>query len=337
MVQYSSVLMKEPVIVMQKHPAQRALEAYPITSPDVTFLRHNENMAFRVDDKQTGNSYLLRIHAPLTAAFEGERFQPQGIISELRWLETLSQDTNLTLQHPVHTKNGELLTTISEQNRAIPCSLLSWIEAEPFPTTPSLEQVTHLGTLLAALHTHARQWSIPDNFTRPIYDLTFYRQQMSLLTKGVLSGIIQVKDFAVIQETLEQVFSLLAQIHAPHLLIHADLHRGNLLTSHNNVYPIDFSLCGFGSPLFDLGTCLPCLPASLRPVLLEAYQQQETLPSAYSRLIDAYFLLSRAGAYVYLLANQSEHEWLKERIPRFSAQECRMFLEGQALLLGGNL
>ena len=62
---------------------------------------------------------------------------------------------------------------------------------------------------------------------------------------------------------------------------------------------------------------------------------QAPLPSGYARLLDAFFLLSPMGAYVYLLPDQQEHEWLKERIPRFVAQECRLFLEGNPLLLGG--
>jgi hypothetical protein len=103
----------------------------------------------------------------------------------------------------------------------------------------------------------------------------------------------------------------------------------------SRVYPIDFSLCGFGFPLFDLGTCLPTIPALLRSIFLESYQQQQMLPLGYSRLIDAFFLLSRMGAYVYLLPDPVQHEWLRERIPRFTAQECQMFLKDAPLLFGG--
>ena len=110
---------------------------------------------------------------------------------------------------------------------------------------------------------------------------------------------------------------------------------GLSLVGGDATYPIDFSLCGFGAPLFDLGTCLTCIPGNLRPVLLEAYQQIEALPPAYPLLIDAFFLLSRMGAYVYMLPDAAMHEWLRERIPRFVAQECRLFLAEQRLLFGG--
>jgi len=49
-------------------------------------------------------------------------------------------------------------------------------------------------------------------------------------------------------------------------------------------------------------------------------------------LLEASFLLSRIGAYIFMLPNQAEREWLQERIPRFVAQECQLFLSNQSLL-----
>ncbi len=306
----------------QEYLALRALSAFAIGSPEVIFIRHNENLAFHVVDTQASHAYLLRLHSPLTAAFEGERLRPQGIVSELCWLEALADETSLVLQRPVRTKTGDLLTMIAGERGNIPCSLLHWIDADPFPAIPPIDQVRRLGIVIATLHSHARTWSVPESFARPVYDLAFYHQQISTLIRGVHDGIIRKGDWALIQETLELVLTTLAELQESLMLIHADLWRGNLLASNIDVHPIDFSLCGFGSPLFDLGTCLPGIPADLRPFLLDAYQQQAMLPPTYPRLIDAYFLLSRMGAYVYLLANSAEHEWLKERIPRFVVQEC---------------
>ncbi len=304
----------------QEQIALNALDAYPITASRITFLRHNENLVFHVLDEQASAAYLLRVHVPLTATFQGERLRPEGIASELSWLEGLADDTSLVLQRPVRTKGGALVSTVTGEQGNIACSLLRWIEADPFPAVPSPDQVERLGTIIAILHAHAREWPVPEGFTRQMYDLAFHRQQVNKLDMGLHDGVIREEDFAIIQETLELILAVLTEAQEPLILIHADLHRGNLLVSGTDVHPIDFSLCGFGFPLFDLGTCLPGIPADLRPVLLRAYQRQGRLSSAYPRLIDAYFLLSRMGAYVYLLPNSLEHEWLKERIPRFAAQ-----------------
>ena len=56
--------------VNQEHLALRALDAYSIASEKITFLRQNENLVFRVVDGQAGDAYLLRIHVPLTKAFQ---------------------------------------------------------------------------------------------------------------------------------------------------------------------------------------------------------------------------------------------------------------------------
>lgn len=115
-------------------------------------------------------------------------------------------------------------------------------------------------------------------------------------------------------------------------LIHVDLQGSNILTRHGDIRPIDFSLRGFGFFLFDLGTTLPSLKRELRLSFLAGYRVRRHFADATLRLVDAFFLLSRLGAYVFMSANPANHAWLRERIPRFVADECRMFLRGRPLL-----
>jgi Ser/Thr protein kinase RdoA (MazF antagonist) len=96
---------------------------------------------------------------------------------------------------------------------------------------------------------------------------------------------------------------------------------------------IDFAFCGWGSPLFDVGTALLGLPSALRVVALEAYQERIPFPADATRLLDAYALLSRLGAYLFLLAEPAERAWLLERLPRFVAQDCQRFLKSEPVLL----
>ncbi len=151
----------------QEQLAHKALAAYPTTAPKIIFLRHNENRTFRVLDELTNKVYLLRIHSPLTTIFQGERLRPDGIVFELQWLEALAHETDLILQHPVRTHNGALVqTVVGDDGEDVACSLLSWIEGDPFPKNPSLEQVERLGVVIETLHNHARRWTLPDTFTR---------------------------------------------------------------------------------------------------------------------------------------------------------------------------
>ena len=115
-------------------------------------------------------------------------------------------------------------------------------------------------------------------------------------------------------------------------VIHNDLQGSNILTWQGDIRPIDFSLCGWGYYLADLGTTLPSLKSVVRSSFLAGYQAYRPLASDAWRLIDGFFLLSRLGAYVYMLSDPAHQGWLQNRIPRFVAHECCQFIRTQPLL-----
>lgn len=41
---------------------KEAISLYPITYQDITFIRHNENMIFKISDSIQNKAYVLRIH-----------------------------------------------------------------------------------------------------------------------------------------------------------------------------------------------------------------------------------------------------------------------------------
>jgi Ser/Thr protein kinase RdoA (MazF antagonist) len=168
---------------------------------------------------------------------------------------------------------------------------------------------------------------------RPRYDLAYYARQMDGCARVVHEGLLPPPAWALLQQTLKQIFTELSAQPLPLLVIHADLHRGNLLVTGSQVCPIDFGFCGWGSPLFDVGTALLGLPSALRAVALQAYQEQLPLPEEAWRLLDGYALLSRMGAYLFLLAEPAERAWLRERLPRFVAQDCQRFLRREPALV----
>jgi hypothetical protein len=81
--------------------AARALEQYLLDRPEVVFIRHNENITFRMVEPANRAQYLLRIHSPISANYAGMRQHPSAVLSELRWIEALGRDTPLTVQQPV--------------------------------------------------------------------------------------------------------------------------------------------------------------------------------------------------------------------------------------------
>ncbi len=318
--------------------AAKALTYYNIEEHEVRFIQHHDNITLQVTTHSHKNKYLLRIHKPLTENFVDMRQGPTAINSELLWLEALHRDTTLTVQQPIGNKDGSFVTLITTtQGSTIPCTLLRWVEgkivSQDAPLTRILAEA--LGEVVALLHSHVAHWEIPTGFLRPSYDLGYFRQRMILLSSGVAQGIITSQAHSIIQETAKACIESLASIHIDNDswgLVHTDLHRGNCLIYHHEVRPIDFALCGFSYFVYDLGSTLAGLPKELRKACINGYLKHRQLPENAIRLLEASFLLSRIGAYIFMLPNQAEREWLQERIPRFVAQECQLFLSNQSLL-----
>lgn len=106
----------------------KLLLQYDIVSPEATLLRHNENRTYKVIDTSNGSVYLLRVHDPLTVNLAGIQHTRQGIESELRLLEAISNGTDLKVQVPLVNRYGQLVTEFELNGRTLCCSLLKWIE-----------------------------------------------------------------------------------------------------------------------------------------------------------------------------------------------------------------
>lgn len=66
------------------------LKSYGIEQPVITFIRHNENRTYKVDDEATGNAFLMRIHQPFKQSMAGPQHTYDGLLSELEMLEALA-------------------------------------------------------------------------------------------------------------------------------------------------------------------------------------------------------------------------------------------------------
>jgi Ser/Thr protein kinase RdoA (MazF antagonist) len=318
--------------------AHAALGAYTLAGPSLQLLGQRENITFRVTEHARGEAFLLRLHRPRRTTFAGLRQAPTAIAAELVWLEALTRETPLTVPQPIRNRAGALVTLLPVPDAPpLPCTLLRWVEGQPFdPQVPTATaQVQQLGRLIATLHRHAQTWAIPADFVRPSYGAAFFAQVVARLEPGVATAIITPRDYAVIQQTMLTIGDLLAAMdRAPaHWgLIHNDLHPGNWLVWGKETRPIDFSLCGFGSFVFDLSTSMGSLPVPLRPALWESYGATEGLPANALRLLEACFIVSRLSAYTFMLPDPAQQAWLKGRIPEVVAGICQRFLRGESFV-----
>jgi Ser/Thr protein kinase RdoA (MazF antagonist) len=110
----------------------QALKLYDLKQPETEFIRHNENITYKITD--IDKKYLLRIHKPI------EGFSPNTltdyshselISSEIEIISALKNGTDLSVQTPISGLDGNFVQTILNN---IPVTLLEWVEGEDAQT-----------------------------------------------------------------------------------------------------------------------------------------------------------------------------------------------------------
>ncbi|WP_190756710.1 phosphotransferase enzyme family protein [Nostoc sp. FACHB-145] len=326
-------------MIIDEEIAQAALTHYDLSNVQLKFLGQSQNTTFQVETP-TLDKFLLRFHAGIEADGEGLQAawrEPSAIESELLWLNALAIDTQLTVPQPVPNRLGEWVTSIAitELGTSIPCSLLQWIEGEHLDGEPTAQQIRQLGILMAKLHQHSSSWLKPFGFSRPAHNVERLLAATSQLGMLVQNGTISSDDYQMFQKAAMQVqefISSLQQTRDSWGVIHADLHQGNYVLYGGEVRPIDFSRCGFGFYLYDIGQSLGDIEASLRWHFFEGYSTLRALPANYPSVVEAFFVGSTVENFAFLSANPQEYEWLSRAVPYVALNHLLPYLHGEAFL-----
>lgn len=313
--------------------AERALENYDLPDAQLSFIRHNETITYKVTSAGSG-AYLLRIHLPLTTALGTHGANLDMVQSELAWLLALRAETDLVLQKPVRNRSGELVTRIpAEDGSLINCSLLSWIEGEPYLRDLETEETARqIGTTLASMHEQSSRWEIPAGFTRPVRDIPYFYQMLDGLTPAVNDGRISASDHAELSRSIELLTGMMHGMDESrdvYGLMHADTHKGNMLIHEGKIRMIDFSFCAFGNYMFDLGICFSDMKAELHHSCLQGYQSVRKLPENYRQLVEGFFIGSVVGTFSFWVANPATQEILSRKLPAITRDFAARFNQNE--------
>jgi Ser/Thr protein kinase RdoA (MazF antagonist) len=314
--------------------ARRALDCYDMHDIHLTFLRHSDNVTYKVDHPST-DTFLLRIHIPITKAMGEHGADAQAVSSELLWLEALCEDTDLILQKPVRNQEGELVTKISfgESGATHNCTLLQWIDGESYHRDLESEATAYqIGEILAKLHNHAKKWEIPRDFKRPKRDIPYFESVLNGLHPALTDDRISSKDYLEFETSIDLLSSIIRSMednHKNYGIMHADSHKGNMLILEGNIRLIDFSFCAFGYFMFDLGICLSDMKERLHHACLSGYQSLRALPDNYRRLIEGFFIGSMVGTFSFWVRNPQAQELFARKVPQIARDFARKFNQGE--------
>ncbi|MEK8216327.1 phosphotransferase enzyme family protein [Paenibacillus sp. FSL L8-0463] len=314
------------------HHAEEALALYSISEPAIEYIRHNENMTFKVTDTSDGKQYLLRIHKPATAGLFGIQHTLEGLQSEMYLLQGLSQK-NLRVQKPSVNRAGQFVSEYTA-NEFGSCyaTLLEWIEG----STLTLQEdnigqiVFALGEKLADLHHFSRESALPA-LTRPVYDAARIDRAIEELRYGIEASLYSQEHYEIIKEVLEYVKGQLRDLDTQQEwgLIHADVQLGNVIITNEGPCYIDFGLFGYGYYLFDLGSASSILPSELRQTLLLGYASRSTFTFDQVRYIEGLIFMDIFISYLFFIHDPDRNGWIKEDAAKVCDTLCRDFLAGK--------
>ena len=302
--------------------AERVLTHYDLLEPHTSFIRHSDNVTYKVTTADS-KAYLLRIHIPITTAMGSHGSDFRMVNSEVAWMLALSQETDLTIQKPIRNESGELVTRIPEgDGSTINATLLSWIEGEPYHRElESKETAYQIGNLIAILHNQAGQWEYPRYFSRPKRDVHYFKNVLNGLQPAVKDGRISSTDHAELEKSISLLIEMLNYLDEgpqQYGIMHADTHKGNMLYDKGNIRLIDYSFCAIGNYMFDLGICFGDMKEALHRFCLQGYRSVRPLPGDYERSIEGFFIGSIVGTFSFWVPNPDAQEILARKVPQIT-------------------
>ncbi len=222
---------------------RRALQSYHFTDPEISFIRHNENITCRVTED--GERYVLRIRNPVegfSLKLLGGGSPEELMRGEIGLLLHLSEKAPFPVQKPVKNRFGEYMTVLEG---GIPAQLLKWIDGEPL-TGENIGQYTQeLGKLAAQINSAAEGFS----GERVFYMRGLVGRMKAELGSAGEKGHLTGEQVSMCRNLLDQIGDIMTVLDVrpgTKCLIHADLSEGNLIKTGAGLAPVDFSLSGYG-------------------------------------------------------------------------------------------
>ncbi|MFF2483766.1 phosphotransferase enzyme family protein [Paenibacillus sp. NPDC058071] len=318
--------------------AKEILGFYAFEDPEIEFIRHSENMIYKIRDNHNNRNYLLRIHNPVSEGFSGIQHTLEGLRSEMALLKGLSASGTIQVQEPVANRFGELVTDYQSGEHGTQCfaTLLTWMEGSMLSLEEgSMEEMAFaLGKELGAFHEFTRQFNPAPSFIRPVYDAKRIDFAINELHYGVEIGLYQIEQLEMIKEVLHIVKQQLIQLDSRDKawgIIHADLQLNNIIINNGRPGLIDFSLSGYGYYLFDLGSGSSILPKEVRKTFLEGYASKSNFSFDDIRYIEGLIFMDIFISYCFFIRDNNNNGWIANDVAALCGSQCKDFIEGKTV------
>ncbi|MFT3950943.1 MAG: aminoglycoside phosphotransferase family protein [Oscillospiraceae bacterium] len=284
-------------IIGRKNMLNEVFKNYKFKHPEAIFIRHNENMTYMVkDDNQ---KYLLRIHKTidgLDLSHGCRNIQRQALISsEIELLNQLHAAGGIKTQRPVKNNLGKYITYLEN---GVSATVLTWLDGEDLQKTVISDELAYkIGETIGKLHNAMS--NIPGR-DRYIYDETYIDKVSNDINAAYELKHIAERHYKPMQEVLSCVRRTIVKERWEFVFLHADLSKSNLIQSHGEICPIDFSLSGYSLPDQDLADINWTLHnEKLTPSLFTGYEAatERTINHFFFRMFTALYPISYIASH----------------------------------------
>jgi len=319
--------------------ANVALMHYPIADVHPVFLQHNAGVTYRVDRSDGTPCYLLKIHEPIGTS---QRAPLHQITARLQWLATVHCQSTFLVQAPVLNNAGHFLTWVTHPMLPTPfvCTLQTWVAGEPVRGDLTVQQIEHIGMMIATLHNIAHQIRDITYDCLPRLEPADVSQWLQGFQSVVASGLLTEADVDILAATTAKLHRVLIRTREQPdvwMPVHGDLNHANLLFDDEVVHPIDFDGLHLAPYWMDLGTMLYHIHyqgTSAHRALMKGYTIVRTIPDRDRAHIDAAVTLSAMSnlAFQITIAEQRASPILHRNIRQLIDEFCSALLDETPLI-----
>ncbi len=249
------------------------LRHWPIEVSRVRLLNHGYNTTYRVDTA-TGERFALRLDV-------NHRKPVEELRAEMAWLRALADDTDLVVPVPQPTVDGGRTAAVfvPAVGATLEAAMFSWLPGADLSHRATPHMVRELGRVMAALHTHAEGWALPDGASLPSAD-RYWDPGYPLFVSGhpeLTPGRVEL--FRSVATRVSEVHAQLAATADP-IVLHADLHLANAkwYRGRLSVFDFDDALTGVRAHDLAISTYYLRPRTELVDALFEGYASARPLP-----------------------------------------------------------
>ncbi len=298
--------------------AREAVQLWDIPQPRVSLLTHHWNATYIVRAGD-GERYVLRIGKP------GVRSEIE-VRSELFWLRSLNDETDMLLPKPLPAVDGRPFVTLraGDSSAVRYCALFTWLPGRTLRGQATPNNVEKLGGGMAALHHHADRFVAPLWFTNSRLDRVWTHSPLDPATSGETHSLLTPRLRDLLRRAAERTQAELDRLYenpyGPRFL-HADLHLGNTKLHQRKLGILDFDDSLWGYPIQDIGITLFHLarypkPDRLRESFRAGYERIRAWPETYQDEVE-HHIDARLLDMISLFASPEsdrDAEWLAQML-----------------------